>query len=462
MSNKIVIAKNFPDTNGNTDHLGYEVAIGKLSNEQLLEIVELLETGDIEHYLDSEYFQEYYNFDELYHGNGIAGNFGGLSMSNIDELKCEDKDELSTFNWNYDSEAGVADERQLDIDADIIIVTYQAEDKYFCVEQELQDDDKRNDIPIQLKVDYIDRLTNLDWNYLDEDIEIKPCSFIVGAKSEAGDFEINSDYWDGDENKYTKYQFIMKGEETILAVSNRGTKHWNGSTIDFVCAPFSEGELCPANSDEDLLSTFITSIKTAINSEPVESSETNTEKVKSDSKIKKAWDEDGKTINKLIEKYNYQPALTEKLDNLKNGIIDEKTLLEIFLWKTDRYPDLDKIDFIKLNSLNSTKPENFRECEEVLRDLISIKGFGLAMASTILRFRNPQVFPIIDRRAYRVLMDDDKLSIHHATSIDKQIDIYFNYVEKVHQFVKEKGVDLSIVDRVLYIFDKEANKGTKI
>lgn len=464
MSEKIVIARNFPDYYGNTDHLGYEVTIGKLSNEQLLEIVELLESKDLNSYLDSEYFLQFYDYNELYHGNGILGEYAGLTPEGAKYMDCDDKDHLSTDNWEFDND-GATNTREVKINDDVIIVTFQAEDKYFCVEQEIEDNDLSLKIPIKLQVDNFERLSNFDWAYLEEDIDIRPKSLLVGATSQYGDFDIDYDNWEGDESKYTKYQFIMHGDNIIFAVSNRGMEHWNGDTIDFVCDPFGENELCPANFDEEKLDEFINEIKKAIKTKAdlkVEKPSEDNKETNIKSNIKKAWDEDGETINKLIEKYNYQPTLTKKLDNIKNGLIDEKTLLEIFLWKTDRYPDLDSIDFIKLNNLNNVKFDNFRECEDVLRDLISIKGFGLAMASTILRFRNPSVFPIIDRRAYRVLMEEDKLAIHHATSIDKQIEIYFNYVEKVHQFVKEKGVDLSIVDRVLYIFDKEANKGTKI
>ncbi|MCB0702962.1 MAG: hypothetical protein R2863_08965 [Candidatus Kapaibacterium sp.] len=115
-----------------------------------------------------------------------------------------------------------------------------------------------------------------------------------------------------------------------------------------------------------------------------------------------------------------------------------------------------------MNGLSDTTIENYKESEKVLRDLISINGIGLPMASTILRFRNPDVFPIIDKRAYRVLMDKERLSIYTSTNIDRQVEIYFEYIERVHKFSKDKKVKVCHVDRVLYIFDKEANKGIKI
>lgn len=464
MGKKVKIAMNFADYHESTDHLGYEVTIGSLDKEQLKEIKSILETNDLEKYYESDYFQQFYNYNDIYHGNGIVGGFAGLTSSGIESLNYDDKDNLSTDNWEFDTESPT-DTEDIIIEEDIILVTFQAEDKYFCVEQEIEGDNSNENVQVQLCVDYIDRLTAVDWDYLEEDVDQKPYSVLRGVKSKYGKFHEDFDYWDGDENKYVKYQFILNGDQTVLAISNRGQKMWNGNTNILACEPFGYGELCMSNYDYDLIEKFAKEIGKAVeqieNEKTVETKE-QSEVADKQNKIKKAWDEDGKSLSKLIEKYNYQPKLTKKLDNINDGIIDEKTMLEIFLWKTDRYPDLEKIDFIKLNSLNNIKPENFKECEEVLRDLISIKGFGLAMASTILRFRNPDVFPIIDRRAYRAIMDEDKLSVYHSTPIEKQIEIYFNYVEKVHEFVKEKGVDLSIVDRVLYIFDKETNKYTKI
>lgn len=178
--------------------------------------------------------------------------------------------------------------------------------------------------------------------------------------------------------------------------------------------------------------------------------------------IKKATKENSESIKKRMTNYYYQPELTDKLDKLKGIKIDEKLLLEIVLWKINRYPDVNKINFKEINSLSKILPENFRKSEKALSDLLTIKGIGLPMASTILRFRNPNVFPIIDKRAYRVLMKKDKLSVYTSTPIKKQVGIYFDYVEKVHQFSKDTGIMLRDVDRLLYIFDKEENKRIKI
>ena len=89
------------------------------------------------------------------------------------------------------------------------------------------------------------------------------------------------------------------------------------------------------------------------------------------------------------------------------------------------------------------------------------------MASTILRFRNPNIFQIIDQRAYRVINRDPlKLSqikeTSRASTIDKQIEIYLDYLEKIKKACKKLDIDFDDADRVLYIIDKNINKSVKI
>ena len=89
------------------------------------------------------------------------------------------------------------------------------------------------------------------------------------------------------------------------------------------------------------------------------------------------------------------------------------------------------------------------------------------MASTILRFRNPNIFQIIDQRAYRVIKGDPlKLSqikeTSRETTINKQIDVYIEYLEEIREKCKKLDVDFDDADRVLYIIDKNINKSVKI
>ena len=38
-----------------------------------------------------------------------------------------------------------------------------------------------------------------------------------------------------------------------------------------------------------------------------------------------------------------------------------------------------------------------------------------------------------------------------------KIETYFNYIDKLIELSKEKQVDFSVIDRLLYVFDKQEN-----
>ena len=121
----------------------------------------------------------------------------------------------------------------------------------------------------------------------------------------------------------------------------------------------------------------------------------------------------------------------------------------------------------EINTISSWKVLNKEKTCEILTSLLKTKGVQLAMASTILRFRNPNIFQIIDQRAYRVINRDPlKLSqikeTSRASTIDKQIEIYLDYLEKIKKACKKLDIDFDDADRVLYIIDKNINKSVKI
>jgi hypothetical protein len=68
---------------------GMEIAIGTLIKENLEEIAMLVEEGI---YLDSDYFSSWYQFDNVYHANGVF-----LDGSDVEDL--QDKNDLSTSNF---------------------------------------------------------------------------------------------------------------------------------------------------------------------------------------------------------------------------------------------------------------------------------------------------------------------------------------------------------------------------
>ena len=95
----------------------------------------------------------------------------------------------------------------------------------------------------------------------------------------------------------------------------------------------------------------------------------------------------------------------------------------------------------------------------LLAKLLKTKGIRLAMASTILRFKNPTWFQIIDQRAYRFLM---RKELKVSTIVEKQIEIYLEYLDNLRRICEEKNIDFSKSDRILYALDQEYNHNLKI
>ncbi|WP_266363819.1 hypothetical protein [Tellurirhabdus rosea] len=175
--------------------------------------------------------------------------------------------------------------------------------------------------------------------------------------------------------------------------------------------------------------------------------------------IRKATEFSREEILSQKENYEYQPKLTAKLQ-LKNGPFSQETINEIALWKVNRYALLEEELISQLNELVNLKPGQHRQAEGVLRKLLQkeTKGVDLPMASTMLRFRNPEVFQIIDRRAYRVLMVNvDKYNLYTASSVDTKVKTYFEYLDELIRFCADKAIPFTEADMLLYQLDKKYN-----
>lgn len=171
--------------------------------------------------------------------------------------------------------------------------------------------------------------------------------------------------------------------------------------------------------------------------------------------LKKA-DEFNGDLSAFLNEYEYQPKLTRKLDDLRYAsVITPDLLNEIVLWKVNRYVSLDEDQLSRISELATLKPGEHRGARSILEELLDIHGVGLPMASTVFRFRNPAVFQIIDRHAYRALYGQDYKP--RTTKASKKIEVYFSYLDDLRRLCDVKGLRFEIADRALYIFDKRTN-----
>ena len=158
----------------------------------------------------------------------------------------------------------------------------------------------------------------------------------------------------------------------------------------------------------------------------------------------------------FLKDYRYQRELTVHLDGLGSQPFAQDVINEIVLWKLNRYAKLSPSALEALNSVTDTQPKAHRTAKAALATLLGEPGVDLAMASTFLRFRKRKAFQIIDRHAYRAVYGED-YPLYSSSSDDAKIDLYFRYLDRLFAFADSKKVDFKILDRVLYVFDKQVN-----
>ena len=86
---------------------------------------------------------------------------------------------------------------------------------------------------------------------------------------------------------------------------------------------------------------------------------------------------------------------------------------EIVLWKVNRYAEFDESLIELINSIDKDETKiDIDKTKQILKGLLKTNGVQLAMASTILRYRNPNIYQIIDQRVYRVIYENQILELN--------------------------------------------------
>jgi hypothetical protein len=164
--------------------------------------------------------------------------------------------------------------------------------------------------------------------------------------------------------------------------------------------------------------------------------------------------------NDVLEfSFEYNNDETTSLNKLANGNsqIDLELLRRIALWKFDRVLDVPNDTLEKLRAVATDRDlcVDSKETQLLIEELIGCRGVGLPMASTILKFLRPDVFPIIDVRAYRALYGT-KPYFSQSTN-RKNIQRYLAYTAEVQSISRRLGPPLRDIDEQLYEFDKKFN-----
>ena len=180
--------------------------------------------------------------------------------------------------------------------------------------------------------------------------------------------------------------------------------------------------------------------------------------------IKTIFDSDFKIISDDYE-FNYQEALTKKLDSSTENFSQEK-LNEIVLWKVNRYAEFGESLIELINSIDKNETKiDVDKTREILKGLLKTSGVQLAMASTILRYRNPNIYQIVDQRVFRVIYKNQTLELNTYPSeknLNFQIELYIKYLYDLSNVCIDLKIPFDKSDRILFMADKRINKKEKL
>ena len=169
-------------------------------------------------------------------------------------------------------------------------------------------------------------------------------------------------------------------------------------------------------------------------------------------RIYRKFNQDADNLN---YQFLYNDQETSDLHTKLNGAlsITVDDLRRVSLWKSDRVIAVSEETLKKLEELSAKKDVKIRDeiVKDVLERLVLSQGIGFPMASAILKFINPAVFPIIDVRAYRALTG--KKPYYATYSYEK----YMVYAEELAKISKNSNRSLREIDEQLYCFDEALN-----
>lgn len=159
-------------------------------------------------------------------------------------------------------------------------------------------------------------------------------------------------------------------------------------------------------------------------------------------------------IREFLKDFSVYPDLTARLD-ARTWTFTQGVINEIVLWKVARYVNMPSDLLRDLDRLRSLKPGQESQGESVIKDLLLLRGVRLPMASTFLRFANPEVFQIFDRHMYRAIYGTvfKPLSKKHETCWP----LYRKYLGDLRGLCGAVGITFSDSDRILFEFDKAVN-----
>lgn len=172
----------------------------------------------------------------------------------------------------------------------------------------------------------------------------------------------------------------------------------------------------------------------------------------------------------VLERFKYESdeSIKERIAAIdkENRRENRDIINSIVLWKLNRSIFITDETLDLLNLMDTMeRPLDVVNNEKVtilIKQLLSSKGIKLAVASSILHFFYPNIFPIIDQRSYRELSNEEFPSYTSKDSNEKYTTLYIDYIRRCYDYNKTicPEIPFEYIDKILYQIDKE--KGNKV
>jgi thermostable 8-oxoguanine DNA glycosylase len=158
-------------------------------------------------------------------------------------------------------------------------------------------------------------------------------------------------------------------------------------------------------------------------------------------------------VDQLCYEFDYNAVETNDLLDKVYGNVTIEDLRRIALWKLDRVIDVPESLLERLRSLAADEhlALESQHSRHAIDALVGCDGVGHPMASAFLKFIRPDIYPIIDVRAYRALTGRRLRYSQYTTQL------YLDYAAQLREIADRLRKPLAEIDEQLYCFDKEKN-----
>ena len=146
--------------------------------------------------------------------------------------------------------------------------------------------------------------------------------------------------------------------------------------------------------------------------------------------------------------FEYEEIIKKVSTEISQGTISKSTFIDILDWKAPRVKGIIKLDnfdyYAKAIKKALEPPENHK-----LTILDDLYGIGVPVASTILHFIYPSLFPIMDIRVAEVLYYSGYLKAKSRTQNN-----YNNFRRVILNISQQSQYTLREMDRALFAYHK--------